>query len=135
AADALAFAAQDRLRLASRSLLAVTALLGLHWCVAVDAALLLDPRYDAEAWLAAHIKPGDAIETYGQNCFLPRFPQQALVTRIGQTDLRLRNPLRAAAMEIMQADQDALRRHRSRSKIQMVSSRLSWTCTTGHSPR
>ena len=93
AADALAFAAQDRLRLAGRALLAVTALLALHWCVAVNAALLLDPRYDAEAWLAAHIKPGDKIETYGQNCFLPRFPRAALVTRIGQTDLRLRNPL------------------------------------------
>jgi len=93
AADALAFAAQDRLRLAGRALLAVTALLALHWCVAVNAGLLLDPRYDAEAWLAAHIKPGDAIETYGQNCFLPRFPGRAVVTRIGQTDLRLRNPL------------------------------------------
>jgi hypothetical protein len=93
AADALAFAAQDRLRFAGRALLAVTALLALHWCVAVNAAMLLDPRYDAEAWLAAHVKPGDAVETYGQNCFLPRLPQQALVTRIGQTDLRLRNPL------------------------------------------
>jgi len=93
AADVLAFAAQDRLRLVGRALLAVTALLALHWCVAVNAALLMDPRYDAEAWLAAHMKPGDTIETYGQNCFLPRFPQQALVTRIGQTDLRLRNPL------------------------------------------
>ena len=93
AADALAFAAQDRLRLAGRALLVVTALLALHWCVAVNAGLLLDPRYDAEAWLAAHVRPGDTIETYGQNCFLPRFPQQALVTRIGQTDLRLRNPL------------------------------------------
>ena len=93
AADTLAFAAQDRLRLAGRALLAVTALLALHWCVAVNAALLMDPRYDAEAWLATHMKPGDTIETYGQNCFLPRFPQQALVTRIGQTDLRLRNPL------------------------------------------
>ncbi|HSS14509.1 MAG TPA: hypothetical protein VLL04_11480, partial [Rhizomicrobium sp.] len=93
AADTLAFAAQDRLRLAGRTLLAVTALLALHWCVAVNAALLLDPRYDAEAWLAAHMKPGDTIETYGQNCFLPRFPRGAVVTRIGQTDLRLRNPL------------------------------------------
>jgi len=93
AADALAFAAQDRLRLAGRALVAVTALIALHWCVAVNAALLLDPRYDAEAWLAAHVKPGDTIETYGQNCFLPRFPRGAVVARIGQTDLRLRNPL------------------------------------------
>ncbi len=93
AADALAFSTRNWLRLAGRALLAVTALLALHWCVAINAAMLLDPRYDAEAWLAGHVKPGDTIETYGQNCFLPRFPQQALVTRIGQGDLRLRNPL------------------------------------------
>jgi len=93
AAEGLAFAAQERLRQAGRVLLMVTGLLALHWCVAIDAALLQDPRYDAEAWLAAHVRPGDTIETYGQNCFLPRFPQQALVTRIGQGDLRLRNPL------------------------------------------
>jgi hypothetical protein len=93
AAEALAFAGRDRLRLAGRALLVATALLALHWCVGVNAALLLDPRYDAEAWLAAHIKPGDTIETYGQNCFLPRFPRGAAVTRIGQTDLRQRNPL------------------------------------------
>ena len=93
AAEALAFARRDWLRLSGRALLAVTALLALHWCVAVNAALLLDPRYEAEVWLAAHVMPGDTIETYGQNCFLPRFPRQALVTRVGVTPLVLRNPL------------------------------------------
>jgi hypothetical protein len=93
AAEALAFATQDRLRLAGRALLVVTALLALHWCIAINAALLRDPRYDAEAWLQVHVKPGDVIETYGQNCFLPRFPRGAMVTRIGQGDPRLRNPL------------------------------------------
>ncbi len=93
AAEALAFAAQDRLRLAGRALLAVTALLALHWCIAVNAALLLDPRYDAEAWLAAHVMPGDTVEIYGQNCFQPRFPRDATVMRVGQGPLRLRNPL------------------------------------------
>jgi 4-amino-4-deoxy-L-arabinose transferase-like glycosyltransferase len=93
AAEALAFATQDRLRLAGRALLVVTALLALHWCIAINAALLRDPRYDAEGWLQVHVKPGDVIETYGQNCFLPRFPRDAMVTRIGQGDPRLRNPL------------------------------------------
>jgi hypothetical protein len=73
--------------------LVVTALLALHRVVAIDAALLLDPRYDAERWMRAHIAAGDTIETYGQNCFLPRFPSYARVTRIGQGDLKLRNPL------------------------------------------
>ena len=55
--------------------------------------LLFDPRYDAEPGSAAHVKPGDAIETYGQNCFLPRFPRDARVMRVGQGSLKLRNPL------------------------------------------
>jgi hypothetical protein len=92
-AEALAFAGQRWARWCGRALLAATALLALHWCVAVNAALLLDPRYDAEAWLRAHVKPGDSIETYGQNCFLPRFPKTVPVTRVGQGYLRLRNPL------------------------------------------
>jgi hypothetical protein len=93
AAEALVFAARGWLRLAGRALVAVTALLALHWCVAVNAALLLDPRYDAEAWLTAHALPGDTIETYGQNCFLPRFPRDAEVWRVGMALLNLRNPL------------------------------------------
>ncbi len=55
--------------------------------------MLFDPRYDAERWMAAHVKPGEVIETYGQNCFLPRFPQNARVIRVGQGSLKLRNPL------------------------------------------
>lgn len=93
AVEALAFAAQGWVRLAGRALVAVTALLALHWCVAVNAALLLDPRYDAEAWMAAHVLPGDTIETYGQNCFLPRFPRDAEVWRVGVAPLNRRNPL------------------------------------------
>jgi hypothetical protein len=93
AAEALAFAAQEKLRLAGRGFLAVAALLALHWCVAINAALLLDPRYDTEVWLAAHVTSGDTIETYGQNCFLPRFPQRATVWRVGFAPLNLRNPL------------------------------------------
>ena len=93
AAEVLAFAVQAWIQLAARAALAVTALFALQQAIAINAAFLFDPRYDAERWLAAHVKPGDSIETYGQNCFLPRFPSNAHVTRIGQGDLKVRNPL------------------------------------------
>jgi len=93
AAEVLAFAAQAWVRLSGRAVLALVALVALHYAVAIDAALLFDPRYDAEGWMAAHVTPGDVIETYGQNCFLPRFPMAARVVRVGQGDLKLRNPL------------------------------------------
>jgi hypothetical protein len=93
AAEILAFAAQDWVQLAARAALAVTALFALQQAIAINAALLFDPRYDAERWLEAHVTPGDRLETYGQNCFLPRFPSNANVSRIGQGDLKVRNPL------------------------------------------
>ena len=93
AAEALAFAPGLWLRLAGRAALAVIALLALNQAIAINAAFLFDPRYDAEAWMTAHVKAGDAVETYGQNCFLPRFPSDARITRVGQGDLKVRNPL------------------------------------------
>ena len=86
------FPARDRMRLLGRGVLLLVALAALHQAVAINAAMLFDPRYDAERWMAAHVKPGDVIETYGQNCFLPRFPQNAQVIRVGQGSLKLRNP-------------------------------------------
>jgi hypothetical protein len=90
-----AFVLQARplLRIGAAMVLAVTGLFSLHQAMAVDATMLLDPRYDAERWMAAHVRPGDTVETYGQNCFLPRFPKAARVSRVGQGDLKLRNPL------------------------------------------
>src|SRR5262249_28718037 len=93
AAELLVFAAQPWMRWTARAGLAVTALFALHQAITINAAFLFDPRYGAQRWMAAHVKPGDTIETYGQNCFLPRFPSIAKVTRIGQGDLKLRNPL------------------------------------------
>ena len=92
---ACAFVLQTRplLRLGAAMVLALTGLFSLHQAMAVDAAMLLDPRYDAERWLTAHVRPGDTVETYGQNCFLPRFPTDARVSRVGQGDLKVRNPL------------------------------------------
>jgi hypothetical protein len=93
AAEALAFASQGWGRAAARAALAVTALFALHQAIAINAAFLFDPRYAAEGWMRAHVTAGDSIETYGQNCFLPRFPSGAQVTRVGQGDLKVRNPL------------------------------------------
>jgi hypothetical protein len=79
-------------RRAARAALAVIALFTLYRCLSVDAAMLGDPRYDAERWMAANITPGDTVEIYGQNAYLPRFPR-GLISRIAETPLAIRNPL------------------------------------------
>jgi hypothetical protein len=61
--------------------------------VDVDANLLFDPRYDAEAWLRAHVGPNDTIETYGLNVYMPRFPPGAHVVRVGPETADHRNPM------------------------------------------
>jgi 4-amino-4-deoxy-L-arabinose transferase-like glycosyltransferase len=67
--------------------------LALFECATVDANLVKDPRYEAEAWMAAHVAPGDTIEVHGLNVYLPRFPPQARVVRVGPEPLPSRNPL------------------------------------------
>jgi hypothetical protein len=73
--------------------LAVIGLFALYACLGVDAAMLGDPRYDAEQWMADNIRPGDSLETYGQNAYLPRLPQSAVLSRVGPGALAVRNPL------------------------------------------
>jgi hypothetical protein len=65
----------------------------LYLCLAVDANLVNDPRYEAEQWLAAHVAPGDVIEVYGNNVYLPHFPPQAHVVRVGPEPATKRSPL------------------------------------------
>jgi hypothetical protein len=93
ACEMLVFAAQPWLRIGAQAVLAVAALLAIHQAMAVDAAMLLDPRYEAGVWLAAQARPGDRIEVYDRNWLLPRFPPQARVTRVGPGDPARRNPL------------------------------------------
>lgn len=62
-------------------------------CIAVDAAMVLDPRYDAEAWLRGHVQPGDHVEAYGNNVHLLRFPEGAYVERVEPSPVEGRNPL------------------------------------------
>ena len=59
----------------------------------VDANLLLDPRYDAEAWLRAHVGPTDTVETYGLNVYMPRFPAGAHVVRVSPDPADHRSPM------------------------------------------
>ena len=86
-------AAQPLVRHAARGLAAIVAALALYQCIGLDAAFLRDPRYDAESWLRSHVRAGDAIEAYGLNVYLPRFPPQAIVTRLERKPLAARNPL------------------------------------------
>jgi hypothetical protein len=69
----------------------------LYECAAVDVALLYDTRYDAEAWLAAHVAPGDGLEVYGNQVYLPRLPAWARTYRVDQRPVDKRNPLVGAA--------------------------------------
>lgn len=78
-------------------LLAVAFAVAMFECLAVDAALLLDPRYDAEKWVATHVNAADVIETYGNNVYLPRFPESARVTRVGPEPPETRSPLPGVA--------------------------------------
>jgi len=106
AVDALVFrartgpAARWLLRLAVAAAFAVA----LFGAADVDANLVLDPRYEAEDWLRAHVRPGDAIETYGLDVYMPRFPEGAHVVRVGPSPDDHRSPM--AGVEELLADYD-----------------------------
>jgi hypothetical protein len=62
-------------------------------CAAVDAAMVLDPRYDAERWLGANVQPGDRLEVYDNNAHLPRLPSGLVVERVDATPPAGRSPM------------------------------------------
>lgn len=93
AAERAAFAARAATRWVGRALLASSAAAALFACLTVNASFLLDPRYDAERWLREHAAPGDVIEVYGLNVYMPRLPAGARVVRVGHEPLSRRNPL------------------------------------------
>ena len=93
AVEALVFAGSRVTRFAGRAVAAVGLALAMHACISVDVNLLFDPRYDAEAWLREHVRPGETIETYGLNVYLPRFPAHARVIRVGPEPVEKRNPM------------------------------------------
>jgi hypothetical protein len=105
AAAWLTAAAQIWATLAGSAAIVLLALLALHQDIAISAAMLMDPRYDAEAWMRAHVRGGELIETFGQNAYLPRFPPNAEVVRPGLRPLQTRNPL--PGVKELQASFDA----------------------------
>lgn len=68
--------------------------LALYTCIELDWNLVLEPRYDTEAFLRAHAKAGDVVELHGLNVYLPRIqPGGARYVRIGPTDPTKRGPI------------------------------------------
>lgn len=76
-----------------RALAAACIVPSLRLALTVDANMLGDARYDAEAFMRDAIKENETVETYGNNVYLPRFPDSAKVTRVGLTPARKRNPM------------------------------------------
>lgn len=70
---------------------AVVVLLGLRLGLDVVVTMARDARYDAEHWIASHVRPGERVEVYGANVYLPRFPGGLTVERVDTR--RARSPL------------------------------------------
>lgn len=72
---------------------AACVLLGLRMSGAVVVTMLNDARYDAERFLREHVRPGEVIEVYGANVYLPRLPAHATVERVDPAPVEGRNPM------------------------------------------
>ena len=93
AADCITHGRPRWIRYATNGVVFCLALMAFSRCAAIDAAFVGDSRYDAEQWMKVATRPGDGIEAYGLNAFLPRFPVTAVVSRLDRKPLQLRNPL------------------------------------------
>jgi hypothetical protein len=78
------------LRWAGRAVAVAIAGVATWHAMQVDATLLAEPRYDAEAWVREHARPEDTIEVHGLNVYLARF-SGVRVTRVDP--LPARNPM------------------------------------------
>lgn len=108
--DALLEIRQRQVRTALRVALLATFAWASFRCADVDVNLLLDPRYDAERWLHAHLTAGDTLEVHGKNVYLPRLPSEATITRVGRDPLSTRNPL-PGVVEVQAPLSDVLTRN------------------------
>jgi hypothetical protein len=61
----------------------------------VDINLAADTRYAVEGWLRS-LPPNTTVETYGGLVYLPHFPENCSVTRIGVDPAKKRSPLTGA---------------------------------------
>lgn len=66
---------------------------GLRAVVTVPLALFDDPRYQAEALLERLVQPGDKVELYGRQVYLPRIPSRAKVMRLDTSDPKARGTM------------------------------------------
>jgi hypothetical protein len=71
----------------------VSIALGIRLSATVLATMMGDARYDAERFIRENARPGEVIETYGNNVYLPRFPQGLTVERIDPRPTTSRNPM------------------------------------------
>ena len=53
--------------------MAALAALSLGRAIEMDHLMVTDPRYQAEEWMAANLRPGTRVEVYQKAAFLPRF--------------------------------------------------------------
>jgi len=82
---------QHPLKNVARALAVPLSVWALYRAAAVDAALIGDPRYDAEGWMQREMLPAARVETYGNDAYMPRFPSAVAVTRVGPEPLRGRS--------------------------------------------
>lgn len=81
-------------KLAGRAVVIALFALAAVECVRVDASMIFEPRYEAEAYLLAHATAADTIEVHGLNVYLPRFQDlPARVVRVGPKPPAKRGPI------------------------------------------
>lgn len=66
---------------------------GVRGVVAVPIAMMDDPRYQAEALLEHELKPGDHVEVWGRQVYLPRIPSRAKTSRLDASDPKSRGTM------------------------------------------
>jgi hypothetical protein len=70
--------------------LAAIGLRGAREIAAVEFAFLHDPRAAVEDFLAAYASPGERVEVYGNNVYLPRIPAHLVAERVGPSPVNAR---------------------------------------------
>lgn len=78
---------------AGRTAVVAALVIALHGAIELDVNLLLEPRYEAEAFLRQHARAGDVVEVHGLNVYLPRVQPGPKFVRVGSTDPRRRGPI------------------------------------------
>ncbi len=78
---------------AVRVVAAIGVALGVRQSATVIATMIGDARYDAERFIRENVRPGEVVEIYGTNVYLPRFPAGLAVERIDPRPATSRNPM------------------------------------------